>query len=125
MEGGGLSCGHRQHPQGVRLGRVTFHTALGWLRRFTHTFPSRRLLVPYNCVIDFQAAAYNEETLRLLGELIRAHDSVRPGHEGEVVSASAIADYLSALRAHRSLQAGYDWRIAAGNLRLPKQSRQM
>lgn len=42
-----------------------------------------------------------------------------------MVSASAISDYLYALRAHRSLQAGYILRIAGSNLRLPKQLRQM
>lgn len=72
-----------------------------------------------------RAAAYNEETLRLFGEFIRRHGSVRPGHRGEVVSASAIADYISAVRSHRSTQAGYNLLVAGGNLRLPKQLKHM
>lgn len=50
---------------------------------------------------------------------------MRPGHEGEVVSASSIADYLSALRAHTSAQAGYNLLVAGGNLRLTKQMQHM
>lgn len=121
------SADHRvdMSSAGGAAGPSHLQTALGWLRRFTHIFPSRQLFVPYDGMHDFQSAAYNEETLRLLGEFIRAHGSVRPGHEGEVISATTISDYLSALRAHRSLQAGYDLRIAGGNLRLPKQLRQM
>ena len=101
------------------------YTALRWLRRFVDAFPSRQLFVPHEGAGDVHAAAYNEETLRLLGEFIRKHGSVRPGHEGEVVSASSIANYLSALRAHRSTQAGYNLLVSGGNLRLPKQMQQM
>ena len=61
----------------------------------------------------------------MLGEVIRRHGSVRPGHVGEVVSAAAISDYISALRAHRSVQAGYNLLVAGGNLRLPRQMQQM
>lgn len=100
-------------------------TALGWLRRFIDTFPSRQLFAPHQGAGDVNAAAYNEETFRMLGEFIRQHGSVRPGHQGEVVSAATIGDYISALRAHRSMQAGYNLLVAGGNLRLPKQMQHM
>lgn len=81
--------------------------------------------MPHQGAGDVQAAAYNEETLRLYGEFVRAHGSVRAGHRGEVVSASTIADYISAVRAHRSTQAGYNLLVAGGNIRLPKQLKHM
>lgn len=43
-------------------GPSQLQTALGWLRRFVETFPSRRLFVQYNGSDDFRSAAYNEET---------------------------------------------------------------
>lgn len=100
-------------------------TALGWLRRFVETFPSRRLFVPHTAAGDVHAAAYNEETFRLLGEFIRRHGSVRPGRSNEVVSATTIADYISAIRAFRSREAGYNLLVSGGNLRLPRQIQQM
>lgn len=110
---------------GGMAGPSHLQTALAWMRRFVSAFPSRRLFVPHEGAGDVKAAAYNEETLRLFGEFIRQHGSVRPGHRGETVSASTIADYISAVRAHRSTQAGYNLLIAGGNLRLPKQLRHM
>lgn len=96
-------------------------TALGWLRRFKEVFPGRRLFVPYSSSADVESAAYNEETFRLLGEFIRGHGSVRAGHTGEVVLACSISDYISAIRAFVSREAGYSLLALGGNLRLPKQ----
>lgn len=110
---------------GGAAGPSHLHTALGWLRRFVDTFPSRQLFVPHEGAGDVHAAAYNEETFRMIGEFIRRHGSVRPGHAGATVSAATISDYISALRAHRSLQAGYNLLVAGGNLRLPKQMQHM
>lgn len=72
-----------------------------------------------------RAAGYNEETFRMRGEFIREHRSVRPGHVGEVLSSATIGDYISALRAHRSTQAGYSLLVHGGNIRLPKLLQQM
>lgn len=71
------------------------------------------VVVPKSGSDDFQAAAFNEETLRLLGAFIRAHGSVRLSHEGEGTSASAISDCFCALRAHRSLQADTAYALPA------------
>lgn len=60
---------------------VTLQTVLVWLRRFVEVFSSRPVVcAAYNGSNDFRSAAYNEETLRRLGEFIRGHGSVRPGH---------------------------------------------
>lgn len=100
-------------------------TALGWLRRFMEVLPSRVLFVPHEGAGDVHAAAYNEETFRLFAEFIRRHGSVRPGANGTVVSSAAIADYISAIRAFRSREAGYNLLVSGGNLRLPPQLQQM
>ncbi|KAL1504289.1 hypothetical protein AB1Y20_010697 [Prymnesium parvum] len=100
-------------------------TALGWLRRFTEVVPSRKLFVPHRGAGDVHAAAYNEETFRLFAEFIRRHGSVRAGARGEVVSSAAIADYISAIRAFRSREAGYNLLVSGGNLRLPPQLKHM
>lgn len=96
-------------------------TALGWLQRFKGVFPGRQLFVSYSSSADVEAAAYNEETFRLFGEFIRSHGSVRSGHAGEVVLACTISDYISAIRAFVSREAGYSLLVSGGNLRLPKQ----
>lgn len=96
-------------------------TALGWLHRFKGVFPGRRLFLPYSSSADVESAAYNEETFRLLGEFIRGHGSVRVGHTGEVVLSCTISDYISAIRAFVSREAGYSLLVSGGNLRLPKQ----
>lgn len=96
-------------------------TALGWLHRFKGVFPGRRLFLPYTSSADVESAAYNEETFRLLGEFIRSHGSVRAGHVGEVVLSCTISDYISAIRAFVSREAGYSLLVSGGNLRLPKQ----
>mmetsp|Transcript_35760 Transcript_35760/g.86829 ORF Transcript_35760/g.86829 Transcript_35760/m.86829 type:complete len:479 (-) Transcript_35760:433-1869(-) len=100
-------------------------TALGWLRRFTEVLPSRVLFVPHVGAGDVHAAAYNEETFRLFAEFVRRHGSVRPGANGAVVSSAAISDYISAIRAFRSREAGYNLLVSGGNLRLPPQLKQM
>lgn len=100
-------------------------TALGWLRRFMEVLPSRVLFVPHTGAGDVHAAAYNEETFRLLAEFIRRHGSVRPGARGTTVSSAAISDYISAIRAFRSREAGYNLLVSGGNLRLPPQLKQM
>lgn len=100
-------------------------TALGWLRRFTEVLPSRVLFVPHDGAGDVHAAAYNEETFRLFAEFVRRHGSVRPGAQGTTVSSAAISDYISALRAFRSREAGYNLLVSGGNLRLPPQLKQM
>ena len=100
-------------------------TALGWLRRFLQVFPSRRLFTPHEGAGDVHAASYNEETFRLIAEFIRVHGSVRSGHIGDTVSSGAIGDYISALRAFRSREAGYNLLVSGGNLRLPLQLRSM
>lgn len=100
-------------------------TALGWLRRFVEALPSRRLFVPHEGAGDVHAAAYNEETFRLLAEFIRRHGSVRAGAQGATVSSAAISDYISAIRAFRSREAGYNLLVSGGNLRLPPQLKQM
>ncbi|KAL3931514.1 MAG: hypothetical protein SGPRY_001093 [Prymnesium sp.] len=94
------------------------NTALRWLERVIQVFPSRRLFVP-------QSGAYNEEPFRLFAEFIRRLGSVRRRHEGEVVSASAISEYVLAIRAFRSREAGYDLLVSGVNLRLPLQMRHM
>lgn len=100
-------------------------SALGWFRRFSETFPSRTPFVPYANAGDIHDAAYNEETFRLFAEFIRSHGSVRSGYTGMVVSATTIADYVSAIRAFRSREAGYNLLLLGGNLRLPKQLQHM
>lgn len=81
--------------------------------------------MPYESGGDLRAAAYNEETFRLFAEFVRQHGSVRPGSAGMAVSASTIADYISALRAFLSRETGYNLRIEGGTLRLPKQIQHM
>ena len=100
-------------------------TALRWMKRFVEALPSRRLFVRHEGAGDVHAAAYNEETFRLFAEFVRRHGSVRPGARGAVVSAATISDYVSALRAFRSREVGYNLLVAGGNLRLPLQMRQM
>lgn len=110
----------------VEEGRAAhLRTALRWLERFFSTMPSRVPFVPYANAGDLQAAAYNEETFRLFAEFIRQHGSVRSGSSGMAVSASTIADYVSALRAFLSRETGYNLRMEGGNLRLPKQIQHM
>ncbi|KAL1500216.1 hypothetical protein AB1Y20_012885 [Prymnesium parvum] len=96
-------------------------TALGWLHRFKSVFLGRRLFLPYSSSADVESAAYNEETFHLFGEFIRSQGSMRHGHTGEVVLSSTISDYISALRAFVSREAGYSLLVSGGNLRLPKQ----
>lgn len=100
-------------------------TALGWFQRFQSTVPSRVPFVPYENAGDLRAAAYNEETFRLFAEFIRQHGSVRSGFSGMAVSSTAIADYISAIRAFRSREAGYNLLMEGGNLRLPRQIQHM
>lgn len=100
-------------------------TALGWFQRFQATVPSRVPFIPYAHSGDVRAAIYNEETFRLFAEFIRQHGSVRAGFEGMAVSSTAIEDYISAIRAFRSREAGYNLLVEGGNLRLPKQLQHM
>lgn len=110
----------------VEEGRAAhLRTALGWLRRFYETMPSRVPFVPYAHGGDLQAAAYNEETFRLFAEFVRQHGSVRSGFAGMAVSSSTISDYISALRAFLSRETGYNLLLDGGNLRLPKQLHHM
>lgn len=110
---------------GSKAGPSHLVTAPGWLRRFVETVPSRRLFVPHTAAGDIHAAAYNEETILLRGEFIRRNGSVRPGRSDEVLSATTIVDYVSAIRAFRSREAGYNLLVSGGNLRLPRQIQQM
>ncbi|KAL3893521.1 MAG: hypothetical protein SGPRY_014173, partial [Prymnesium sp.] len=98
-----------------------------WLERFIRVFPSRRLFVPHSGAGGgVHATAYNEETFRLFAKFIRRHGSVRRGHEGEVVTASATSEYVSATGAFRSREAGYKLLLmSGGNIRLPLQMRHM
>lgn len=100
-------------------------TALRWLARFQARHPSRILFVPRQSLADIQSSLYNEETLRLFAEFIRQNGSVRPGHSGERVSASAISAYVSAIRAHRSRETGYPITVPHMSLRLAKQAQHM
>lgn len=100
-------------------------TALNWFARFLSTLPSRVPFVPYASSGDIQSAAYNEETFRLFAEFIRKHGSVRPGFAGMLVSATAISDYISAIRAFVSRETGYNLLLQGGNLRLPRQVQHM
>ncbi|KAL3918018.1 MAG: hypothetical protein SGPRY_006171 [Prymnesium sp.] len=101
------------------VGPAQLSTALGWLRRFVETFLSRQLFIPHEVAGDVRAAAYNEETFRLLSEFISRHGSVRPGRSRDVVSATTIADYIAALpRVSLAREAGYSLLVPGGNLRL-------
>jgi len=73
-------------------------TALGWLRRFTEVFPGRKLFLPYSSSADVESAA------------------------GEVVLSCTISDYISAIRAFVSREAGYSLLVTGGNLRLDSSS---
>lgn len=110
----------------VEEGRANhLRTALRWLERFFSAMPSRVPFVPYQHAGDLRSAAYNEETFRLFAEFVRQHGSVRSGSGGMAVSASTISDYVSALRAFLSREAGYNLRLEGGNLRFPKQMQHM
>lgn len=100
-------------------------TALTWFSKFTAALPSRVPFRPHRWVGDLQAANYNEETFQLFGEFIRQHGSLQRGREGETVSAASISAYISALRAFRSRETGYDLRVKEANLRLPCVLQQM
>lgn len=100
-------------------------TALRWMARFRAANPSRVLFIPRSSLSDIQSSLYNEETLRLFSEFIRQSGSIRPGHVGERVSAGAISDYVSAIRAHRSRETGYPVTVPHMSLRLSKQAQHM
>lgn len=100
-------------------------TALRWLARFQAAHPSRELFVARQSLADISSSLYNEETLRLYSEFIRQAGSVRSGHTGEVVSASTISAYVSALRAYRSRETGYPITVPNMSLRLAKQMTHM
>lgn len=100
-------------------------TGLRWFSRFRQAIPSRVPFVAHRWAGDLQAAAYNEETFQLFGEFIRQHGSVRTGHSGETVSAAAISAYISAIRAYRSREVGYNLLVKEGNQRLPNMLRHM
>lgn len=61
-----LQPGHEEGP-----GHLA--TALGWLRKFIATFPSRQLFVAHEEAGDVHAAVYNEKTFRPFGEFVRKH----------------------------------------------------
>lgn len=100
-------------------------TGLRWFSRFRAALPSRVPFMEHRWAGDLQAAAYNEETFQLFAEFIRQHGSVRAGHTGEVVSAASISAYVSAVRAYRSRDVGYNLLIKEGNQRLPNLLRHM
>lgn len=100
-------------------------TGLRWFSRFRAAVPSRVPFLEHRWAGDLQAAAYNEETLQLFAEFIRQHGSVRAGHTGETVSAASISAYISAVRAYRSRDVGYNLLIREGNQRLPNLLRHM
>lgn len=100
-------------------------TGLRWFQRFREALPSRTPFIEHRWAGDLQAAAYNEETFQLFGEFVRQHGSVRAGHVGEVVSGATIAAYISAIRAYRSRDVGYNLLIKEGNQRLPQLLRHM
>lgn len=100
-------------------------TGLRWFRRFREALPSRVPFIEHRWAGDIQAAAYNEETFQLFGEFVRQHGSVRTGHAGEVVSGATIAAYISAVRAYRSRDVGYNILVKEGNQRLPQMLRHM
>jgi hypothetical protein len=74
-------------------------TGMSFLERFAVALPSRPLWRKRSHGEEDRAAvAHNSKTLELLGEFIRSHGSIRPGHFGETLPAETISEYIGALK---------------------------
>jgi len=63
---------------------------------------------------DLVAAAYAERTMGMFMEAMRVGGSRRRGQQGMAVKADTLAGYVSAIRTHRGLEAGY--RLLRGDM---------
>lgn len=100
--------------------------AFKWYRIYRACFPHR---VPWHelqgGVGDVRASLHNEDTVMLIGELMRAWGSSKPGQRGRTLQARTIAAVQSTLRAFRAREAGHDLQLPSAQLRAPRQLKDM
>jgi hypothetical protein len=78
------------------------------LEDFVAVFPNWVLFKPVEGPRALRNAIHNERTLGMVAEFKRAQGSKQAGKKGQKVLAKSIAGYISALRAERSIGAGYN-----------------
>jgi hypothetical protein len=81
---------------------------VGLLEDFVSAFPNWVLFKPVEGLSAMMNAIHNERTLGMVAEFKRAQGSKQAGKKGQQVLSKSIAGYISALRAERSIGAGYN-----------------
>ena len=103
-----LSASLRSHVQSRNLSDSRLATSVGLLEDFVAAFPSWVLFKPVDGPHALMNAIHNERTLGMVAEFKRAQGSKQAGRKGQQVNSKSIAGYISALRAERSIGAGYN-----------------
>jgi hypothetical protein len=103
-----LSARLRGHVQARNLSDSRLTTSVGLLEDFVAVFPNWVLFKPVEGPRALMNAIHNERTLGMVAEFKRAQGSKQAGKKGQKVLAKSIAGYISALRAERSIGAGYN-----------------
>ena len=97
-----------------------------WYRIYKACFPNR---VPWKELVggagDVAASLYNEDTVLMVGELMRRWGSIKPGQLGKTLQAKTIAAVQSTLRAFRGREAGYRLHLPSAQLRSAGQNKDM
>ena len=101
--------------------------ALGWYRIMRAAFPHRIPFLPLTGGAgDVAASLHNEETIMMLGELMRMYGSVKAGQRGRTLAAKTIGAVQSTIRAFRAREAGHQLQlpqVQVRNVRLLKDMR--
>ena len=103
-----LSARVTAHVGARNLSDSRLHTSIGLLEDFVAEFPTWVLFKPVDGPYAVANAVHNERTLGMLAEFKRAQGSKQVGKVGQRVLGKTIAGYISALRAERSVGAGYN-----------------
>jgi hypothetical protein len=103
-----LSARLQGHVQSRNLSDSRLTTSVGLLEDFVAAFPNWILFKPVDGPHALMNAIHNERTLGMVAEFKRAQGSKQAGKKGQRVLSKSIAGYISALRAERSIGAGYN-----------------
>ena len=97
-----------------------------WYRIYRACFPHR---VAWRELVggagDMQASLYNEDTILMVGELMRMWGSIKPGQLGKTLTAKTIAAVQSTLRAFKAREAGHRLHLPSAQLRTAGQGKDM
>jgi hypothetical protein len=103
-----LSARVTAHVSSRNLSDSRLTTATGLLEDFQVAFPNWVLFKPVDGPFAVANAVHNERTFGMIAEFKRAQGSKQVGKVGQQVLSKSIAGYISALRAERSIGAGYN-----------------